>query len=297
HLVNKAREMAATLLGASKNEIIFGANTTTLAFRIARAMSREWKAGEGNIVVTELDHHANVDPWVTAADDKEVGVRAIPLNTETLELDYAVADQLIDEQTKLVAVGLASNAVGTINDVSRIIQRAKEVGALVVIDALHAVPHFAVNFKKLDVDLMFCSAYKFFGPHVGIVAIKHNLYDQLFTFKLQPHPSYIPDKLETGTINFEGLIGVIETIEFMATFGQGETLRERLDTAYEQFETYEDMIADRLRNGLAQVDGVTLYQALTSRKTPTVAFRVDGISPEDVCRQMSELAIHIESGD
>src|SRR5699024_6995805 len=208
-----------------------------------------------------------------------------------------VADQLIDEQTKLVAVGLASNAVGTINDVSRIIQRAKEVGALVVIDALHAVPHFAVNFKTLDVDLMFCSAYKFFGPHVGVAAIKHNLYEQLFAFKLQPHPSDIPDKLETGTINFEGLIGVIETIKFMAAFGQGETLRERLDSAYKQFETYEDMLADKLRNGLSQVDGVTLYQASTSRKTPTVAFRVDGISPEDVCRKMSELAIHIESGD
>lgn len=297
-LVDKARSSAATLLGAETSEIVFGANTTTLAFRIARALSREWKADEGHVVVTELDHHANIDPWVTAAYDKGIDVRTIPLNTDTLQLDYDVANKLINEETKLVAIGLASNAVGTINDVSRVIKRAKEVGALVVVDAVHAVPHFSVNFKELGADLLFCSVYKFFGPHVGIVAIKNNFYKDLFTFKLQPHPSEKPEKLETGTANFEGLVGTTAAIEWIASLGEGDTLRTRLESAYEQFEAYEHMVADHLRTGLSAIDGVTIYQAPdSSPKTPTVAFRVDGIAPNKVCKQMAELGIHIESGD
>lgn len=297
-LVDKARASAAALLGADKEEIAFGANTTTLAFRAARAISHNWKAGDGNIVVTELDHHANVDPWVTAADDKGIEIKKIPLNPETLTLDYDSLDDVIDEKTKLVAVGLASNAIGTINDVSRIIQRTKEVGALTVIDAVHAVPHFAVDFKKLDADLLFCSAYKFFGPHVGIVAIKRTFFERLSIFKLQPHPAFVPDKIETGTINFEGLIGVTEAIRVIAGFGKGESLRERIVSGYERIETYENMLAGKLRKDLAEIAGVTLFQASEpALKTPTVAFRVEGIDPKEVCRSMAELAIHIECGD
>lgn len=297
-IVDHARLTAATLLGADAKEIVFGANTTTLAFRIARSISKDWQPKMGNIVVTELDHHANIDPWVTAAQDKGLEVRSIPVLKDTLTLDLEQAEKMIDEETKLIAIGYASNAVGTINEVEQIVNWAKKAGALVIVDAVHAVPHFLVDFKALQADIMFCSAYKFFGPHVGVAAICHEFYEELSTFKLRPHPSETPYKLETGTINFEGLIGLIEAIRWIAHIGEGSSLREQLKSAYRQFEAYENMLADRLRQGLSSLQGITLYQAPTSvPKTPTVAFTIKHIPPKKVCEKMAELAIHIESGD
>lgn len=297
-IIDKAREVSAILLGSERDEIAFGSNTTTLAFRVARAISREWEQGEGNIVITELDHHANVDPWVTAATDKRIDINKITLNRETLTLELENIESVINEKTKLVAIGLASNAVGTINQVDRVIKRAKKVGAIVVIDAVHAVPHFSVDFKKLDANLLFCSAYKFFGPHVGIVAIKRDLFERLELFKLEPAPTNVPNKLETGTINFEGLVGVIEAINVIAGFGQGISLRERIISGYVRIEKYENLLVERLRNGLAEIRGVSLYQAPeTVQKTATVAFCVNGFEPVEVCRRMAEQAIHIEGGD
>ncbi len=297
-IVERARASSAALLGSDCENIAFGANMTTLAFRIARALSREWREGKGNIVVTELDHHANVDPWKTAAEEKGLDVRTIQLNPDTLTLDDGKVDEVIDEQTELVAIGLASNVVGTINDVCRVVQRAKEVDALAVIDGVHAVPHFLVDFKQLGADILFCSAYKFFGPHVGIVAVKRDLLERLKMYKLKPHPGGVPEKLETGTINFEGLVGVTEAVHFIAGFGTGQSLRERIADGYKNIETHEKALADRLRAGLADIEGVTLYQAPDPiPKTPTVAFRVTGVHPVEVCHRMAEQAIHIESGN
>ncbi|MGM8363902.1 cysteine desulfurase-like protein [Virgibacillus sp. W0181] len=297
-IVDEARELSATLLGAHKDEIVFGANTTTIAFRIARALFREWNEEDGNIVVTELDHHANIDPWVTAADDRGLDIHKLPLDTSKLTLNTENLEDIITNNTKLVAIGLASNVIGTINNLEPIIKRAKEVGALVAIDAVHAVPHFAVDFKQLGADILFCSAYKFFGPHVGIAAINREVYENLQLFKLRPAPNDLPDKLETGTINFEGLVGVMEAIRVIAGFGEGETLREQLLSGYERMEAYENKLADRLREGLGKIENVIMYQAPDSvRKTPTVAFRVEGTGPEKVCRQMAGLGVHIEYGD
>src|SRR5690625_4743054 len=237
-IVNEAREHVATLLGAQKENIAFGANMTTLSFRIARAVSENWGYGKGNIVVTEIDHHANIDPWITAAHSRNVKVEKLTFNPNMKTLEYHALEETITEETKLVALGLASNAIGTINDYTPIIRRAKEVGALVALDAVHAVPHFSVNFQDLGADFLFCSAYKFFGPHVGIVAIGVRAFNEMNIFKLQPVLNEPPEMLETGTLNFEGLIGVTEAIKFMASIGKGNLLREQIDSAYEKMLVY-----------------------------------------------------------
>lgn len=296
-IVDEAREHVAILLGTNKKNIAFGANMTSLAFKVARAISRDWD--HGNIVVTEMDHHANVDPWVTVAVEKDLTVNKITLNKDTKTLNYDQLTELINEETKLVAIGLASNAIGTINDCEAVISRAKEVGALVAIDGVHAVPHFSVDFTKLGADFLFCSAYKFFGPHVGMVAIHEDVFDKLEPYKLEPAPDEAPEKLETGTLNFEGLVGVTEAIKFIASIGEGNLLREQLDSAYRKMTQYEDYLANRLRSSFAEMDHVILHQAGEHvNKTPTVAFQVKGMEAEDVCTYLQEkYALHLEYGN
>jgi len=297
--VDEAREYAATLLGTEKQNIAFGANMTTLTFRIARALSENWIKNEGNIVVTEMDHHANIDPWLTAAKSKGLAIHTIKLDNKTKTLDLETLEETITEQTKLVAIGLASNAIGTINNLEPVVNRAKEIGALVVLDAVHAVPHFEVNFDQLGADFLFCSAYKFFGPHVGIAAIDAKVFKNLNVFKLQPAPNEAPEKLETGTLNFEGLVGVTESIRFIASIGEGNFLKEQLTSAYKKMWHYENHLADHLRKGLAALDHVTLYQAADDvSKTPTVAFQVHEMDAKLVCHHLAQkYALHLEYGD
>jgi len=298
-VVEEAREHAAILLGADKENIAFGSNMTSLAFRVSRAVSEKWAQSRGNIVITEMDHHANVDPWITAARTKNLAIHTIKVNSDSKTLDLSTLEKLITKETKLVAIGLASNAIGTINDYKPVIERAKEVGALVAADAVHAVPHFAVDFKSLGADFLFCSAYKFFGPHVGIVAIRDEIFRELDVFKLQPAPKEPPQKLETGTLNFEGLVGVTEAIRFMASMGDGNLLREQLESAYENLLVYENHLAERLRQGLLEIDHVTLFQAGSDvEKTPTVAFQVKGMEANLVCHHLAGgHALHLEYGD
>lgn len=297
-IVQNAREHVAEFIGADANEIVFGENMTSLAFRIARLISQEWHESDGNIVITEMDHHANIDPWVTAAEEADIDVHTIKLNPQSLTLDLSHLDTIINEKTKLVAISLASNAVGTIHNVQHIIDRAKEVGALIALDAVHAVPHFQVNFEQLQGDFLFCSAYKFFGPHIGIVAVNEDVMKKLKPFKVKPAPEKMPDMLETGTINFEALVGVTEAIQFIASLGEGNLLSEQLSSSYKKLIQYENTLAEKLRNTLKELNNITLFQAdETEQKTPTIAFRVDGWHSADVCRELAEkYAIHIEYG-
>lgn len=298
-IVQDAREHVAQLIGAEPDEIVFGENMTSLAFKIAHLISQNWNNETGNIVITEMDHHANIDPWITVAEQNNIDINTIELDPNTLTLDLSQLESLINEETKLVAVGLASNAIGTINDVQQIIDRAKEVGALVALDAVHAVPHFQVNFKQLQSDFLFCSAYKFFGPHIGIVAVNEDVIQHVKPFKVKPAPNTMPEVLETGTINFEGLVGVIKAIQFIASLGEGNFLSEQLASSYEKLIEYENKLANKLRHHLEQLDNITLFQADHSHeKTPTIAFRVDGWNSADVCTELAEkYAIHIEYGD
>ena len=297
-IIAETRQTVAAFLGAQPQEIAFGPNMTTLNLAISRALSRTWEAGS-EIVVSELDHRANVDPWLLAARDRGVHVKWLTVDKETLTLNLDELDSLITEKTKLVAIGLSSNAVGTVTNVSKVAKRAHEAGAVVAVDAVHAAPHIVIDRDELGADILLCSAYKFFGPHVGIAAIRSNLFEQLEPYKLHPAPTYIPDKLETGTQNHEGIAGVNGAISFISTLGRGATLREKLVNAMNTVEEHENRLADKLRQALRALPGVTLYAAPEPyRKTPTLAFRVASLSPRQVCETMAEeYGIFIADGD
>ncbi len=296
-IIAGARRASGAFLGADPDEVAFGHNMTTLTLAVSRALSKGWDESS-EVVVTEIDHRANVDPWVLAATDRGAAVRWLPVDAATLTLNLTNLDELINERTRLVAVSLASNAVGTVNDVARISERAREVGAIVAVDAVHAAAHIPLDRDALGADVLTCSAYKFFGPHVGITAIRRDVFEAMEPYKLAPGPGRIPDKLETGTQSHEGLAGVEAAISFVATLGSGATLREKLVSGMQEIESYEADLANSARVRLREMSGVTLYAAPDGvRKTPTLAFRLEGRSPVEVCEHMSERGIFVAGGD
>ena len=291
------RMAAADFLGAAPDEVAFGANMTTLTFEISRALARGWDR-DSEIVVTELDHRANVDPWLVAAAEQGARVRWVSVDPETLTLDENDLEQSITGRTKLVAIGLASNAVGTVNDVAAVAERAHSTGALVAVDAVHAAPHLPSDRDAIGADVITCSAYKFFGPHVGVTAIRRDLFEKLGVYRLDPAPDYIPDKLETGTQNHEGIAGVKGALKFISSLGEGTSQREKLTSAMKAVEEQETALAENFRIALRDIPGVKLYAAPDGvRKTPTIAFTVQGKAPEDVCTRMLEHGFFIAAGD
>ena len=295
-ILRDARQAAADLLGAEPDEVAFGANMTTLTFAISRALARTWDK-DSEIVVTELDHRANVDPWLLAAAERGAAVRWVRVNPETLTLEGEDIEGAINEKTKLVAVGLASNAVGTVNDVAAIAKRAHEAGAFVAVDAVHAAPHIPVDRDAIGADILTCSAYKFFGPHVGVTAVKRDLLEALSAYKVEPAPDYIPDKLETGTQNHEGIAGVKGALDFIASLGDGGSQRERLLSGMWAVEEYEADLAARFRAALREIPGMEIYAAPEGvRKTPTVAFRVSGYTPREVTERMAQEGLFVADG-
>jgi len=295
-ILRDTRQAMADFLGAEPDEIAFGANMTTLTFAISRALARTWDKNS-EIVVTELDHRANVDPWLLAAAEREATVRWVRVNPETLTLEQDDLERAINEKTKLVAVGLASNAVGTVNDVAAIAKRAREAGAFVAVDAVHAAPHIPVDRDEIRADVLTCSAYKFFGPHVGVTAVRRDLLEDLSTYKVEPAPDYIPDRLETGTQNHEGIAGVKGATGFIASLGDGATPRERLISGMRAIEEYEADLAAKFRAALRDIPSVELYAAPDGvRKTPTLAFRLNGYTPREVTERMAQEGYFVADG-
>ena len=295
-LLAETRQAMADFLGARPQEIAFGANMTTLTFALSRALSRTWEAGS-EIVVTELDHRANVDPWLIAAGERGARPRWIRVNPETLTLDLGDIEEQINDRTVLVAVGLASNAVGTVNDVARLARRAREVGAVVAVDAVHAAPHIPMDRDEMGADVLTCSAYKFFGPHVGVAAVRQDLFERLKVDGLDPAPDFIPEKLETGTQNHEGVAGVEGALDFIASLGSGKSMRERLADGMRAIEDYEADLAAGFRAALHELPRITLYAAPDGvRKTPTFAFRVEGLTPREVCESVLKDGYFVANG-
>jgi cysteine desulfurase family protein (TIGR01976 family) len=291
------RTAAADFLGAAPDEIAFGANMTTLTFALSRALAQQWDE-KSEIVVTELDHRANVDPWLMAATEKGAKVRWVRVDPETLTLRREDVARNINEKTRLVAIGLASNAVGTVNDVAAVAERAHGMGAVVAVDAVHAAPHIPVDRDGIGADILTCSAYKYFGPHVGVTAVRRDLFETLDVYRLEPTPEHIPDKLETGTQNHEGIAGVKGALDFISSLGEGNSQREKLMSAMEAIEEHEADLAATFRAGLGDLPRVELYAAPDGvRKTPTVAFRVQGHTTEEVCARMLEHGFFIAAGD
>ncbi|HYK04486.1 MAG TPA: cysteine desulfurase-like protein [Thermoanaerobaculia bacterium] len=297
-IIRGAREAAADLLNANANEIAFGANMTTLTFHLGRALGRMWSEGD-EVIITELDHHANVAPWRALSTDRGVVVKSARLNCEASQLDYDHLASLVTDRTKLIAAGGASNALGTINDLERIAKIARDAKALFFVDAVHLAPHELVDVKRIGCDFLACSAYKFYGPHVGILFGRHELLDTIPFPKLAPAPDRAPERVETGTQNHEGIAGVAATIDFLASIGgEGGTRRERLTRAYAALHEQGLLLTRKLWEALSAMKHVRLYgPPPTEPRTPTVSFVVEGMHCDDLARALAEKAIFASSGD
>jgi len=292
-----AREALADFLGGRPAEVAFGANMTTLTFHLGRALGRRWSPGD-EIVVTELDHHANVDPWRQLARERGLVVRAVRFRPETGQLDMGDLAAAIGPRTRLLAIGAASNALGTINDVRRAADLARSSGALVFVDAVHYAPHVPVDVVGLGADFLACSAYKFYGPHVGVLWGRQALLEELDLPKLEPSPENAPDRVETGTQNHEGIVGAAAAVDFLASLAEGPDRRTRLAASMAALHARGQELVDRLWSGLRAIPGVTVYGPPPSApRTPTVAFTMRGRASEDVARALADRAVFVSNGD
>src|SRR5947209_5552775 len=257
-IIESARETLADFLGASHDEIVFGANATTLAYHVSRALGRTFSAGD-EIVVTELDHHANVAPWQALVRERGVVLSVVRMDTETGALDWGDFESKVNERTKLVAVGAASNALGTITDTSRALRLAREAGAYFFVDAVHFAPHNLIDVRAIECDFLVCSAYKFYGPHVGALFCRRELLESLPFPKLIPAPDYAPEVAETGTQNHEGICGAAAAANFLASLAEGDSKRERLRASFDALHARGAELTKRMWQGLSDIEGVKLY--------------------------------------
>src|SRR5437667_1700537 len=287
-LIDSARSVLADFLNAGSTEIVFGANMTTLTFHLAHALGRGYER-EDEILVTELDHHANVAPWRALEKEHGVKVRTVKMISETGELDWEDFSRQLNERTKLVAIGAASNALGTINDVRRAEEMAHSLGAQIFVDAVHFAPHELIDVRDWNCDFLACSAYKFYGPHIGILYGRHDLLESLDFPKLIPAPDTAPERAETGTQNHEGIAGASAAVDFLASFAPGSTRRERLRAAFQHLHQRGDTLVTRLWHGLREIERVCLYGPPPgTTRTPTIAFTVNDLPSIDVAKKVAE---------
>lgn len=297
-VVAAARSAIADLFGAQPNEIVFGQNMTSLTYAMSRALARTWSSGD-NIVLTRLDHDANVSPWMQAAADVGVEVRFVDFDPEDgCDLDLSTLTAALDTRTRLVAFTHASNAVGTITPVAEIVQMAHSVGALTYVDAVHYTPHGLIDVAASGTDFLVASAYKWFGPHNGCLFGRHELLSELDPYKLRPAPADAPDKWETGTQSFESLAGVTAAVDYIASMGEGIGRRERIVSAYENLGEHETALTNRFLAGVEALPNVTLFgHSSAEGRTATFAIDVDGISPAMVAKTLGDEGCFVWSGD
>ena len=295
-MLDDTRRTVATFLGSDDPRTIsFGANMTTLNFSLSRAIARTLRKGD-EIVITQLDHEANRGPWL-ALQDQKIVVREVLLKRDGT-LDYEDFRQKINRKTKLVAMGLASNALGTVNDVERVRTWTREVDALLLIDAVHYAPHFLVDVAALGTDFLLCSAYKFYGPHVGILYSRSGLLDQLQTERLRTQDANAPYRIETGTLNHASIAGVKAAIDYLSGIGKGIDLRSRLVSAYDRIHTHENALGSQIYDGLKKIPGVTIYGPSfdSGKRAPTISFTVHGFTAREVCKKLADKALFAWDG-
>ena len=311
-ILHEAHVAIADLLNAqSPDEIIFGPNMTTLTFALSRALGRLLNPGD-EIVVTRLDHDADVAPWLLLAEDRGAVVKWVDILEKDCTLDMADFESQITERTRIVACGYASNAVGTINDVKAVVDMAHAAGALVFVDAVQYVPHGPTDVQALGCDFLACSPYKFFGPHIGVMYGKYDLLDQLRAYKVRPAKNKPPSKFETGTQNHEGFAGTLGAVEYVAWVGEqfGTKLqtsnlksqrRLALEAGMAAMMEYEQGLSERLISGLSQVPGLKIWGITDlnqlNRRVPTVSFTLEGWHPLDVAKKLGEQNIFVWDGN
>jgi cysteine desulfurase family protein (TIGR01976 family) len=296
-IIDSARSVLSDFLNASSTEIVFGANMTTLTFHLARALGRDYERDD-EILVTELDHHANIAPWRALEKERGVKVRMVKMIPETGELDWDDFSRQLNGRTKLVAIGAASNALGTINDVRRAGEMAHSLGAQIFVDAVHYAPHESIDVRDWNCDFLACSAYKFYGPHIGLLYGRHDLLDSLDFPKLFPAPDSAPERAETGTQNHEGIAGAAAAVDFLASLAPGPTRRESLRAALEQLHRRSNALITQLWNGLREIERVRLFgPAPGTARTPTIAFTVNGVASIEVAEKLAERGVFLSHGD
>ncbi len=307
-VAREARAAMADFVNApSPDEIIFGQNMTAITFHLSRSLGRLFEPGD-EIILSQMDHDANVEPWRLMARDFDLQVRWLPFDTESFELDLTQLDELLTGRTRLVCVGGASNLTGTINDVTTICARAKSAGALTYIDAVQSAPHIVTDVQQFGCDFLVCSAYKFFGPHQGILWGRRDVLERLEPYKVRPAPAELPWCFEPGTQSHEGMAGTGAAVDYFADVGAallpagttGSSRRQRLTAALEALFAYEKTLADRLVAGLQSIPGVSVKGIsdpdAMDRRVPTVAFTHERFDPDAIARALAERNIFVWSG-
>jgi cysteine desulfurase family protein (TIGR01976 family) len=303
--------LADFLNAPSPDEIVFGPNMTTLTFHVSRALGRLLDEGD-EIIVTRLDHDADIAPWL-ALEERGAIIRWVDIHPDDCTLDMADFEKHLSTKTKIVAVGGASNAVGSVNDLHTIIPLAHMAGALVFVDAVHLAPHEPIDVQDLDCDLLACSVYKFYGPHLGVLYGKYDLLDRLPAYKVRPSGKNPPDKFETGTQNHEAIAGARAAIDYLASVGEKYGTRFagdfdaftgrrlHLKTALAAIKAYERELLARLLRGLREIPGVRIYgitdSARFAYRTPTVAFTLEGQSPREIAERLGRENIYVWDGN
>lgn len=295
-IVIGARQAMADLLGADPAGIVFGRSMTQLTYDMARTLAKDWRPGD-EVVVTRLDHDANIRPWVQAADAVGATVRWADFDPKTGELPVAAIEEVLTEQTKLVALTAASNLLGTRPDIESVAASVHAAGALLYVDGVHLTPHAPVDVTALGADFYACSPYKFLGPHLGVLTAAPKLLASLSFDKLLPATDAVPERFELGTLPYELLAGTTAAVDFLAAITPGDgDRRTRLTRSMRALEEYESGLLARLEAGLAGIDGITTYGSPQRRRTPTVLFSVDGTAGADVHRALAEHDVNAPAG-
>jgi cysteine desulfurase family protein (TIGR01976 family) len=313
-ILDQAHQAMADMLNAvSKDEIVFGANMTTLTLNLSRALARTFNPGD-EIVVTRLDHDANISPWLLVAEDRGCKITWVDFDVEDCTLQLDDFARALEHKPKLVAFGYASNAVGTINPVHRLTRMAHEAGALVYVDAVQYAPHGPIDVQDIGCDFLVCSAYKFFGPHVGVLYGRYDLLDGLTAYKVRPASARPPGKFETGTQNHEGIAGVLGATEYLAwvgdTFGgEGEAWREAgfigrklaVHKGLAAIRSYEFELSRALIGAIESVRGTRIYGIAdpkrVDQRVPTVSFRLEGKHPRSIAEALDKEGIYVWNGN
>jgi cysteine desulfurase family protein (TIGR01976 family) len=290
-MIEETREKVAAFLGAPGGKhISFGHNMTTLNYMLSRALGKHFQPGD-EILITQLDHEANRGPWLALREEgiivREIGIK------EDATLDYDDLEAKLNENTRLVAMGFSANTTGTVNDVKRVREMTYQVGAWLLVDAVHYAPHFSLNVTGLGVDFLLCSAYKFYGPHIGILYSKEGLLDSIPAYRLRTQEQHAPYSIETGTLNHAAISGTGAAVEYIASFGEGKDLREKTVSAMGRLAKYEHILAKQIFDGLQEIPGVFVVGPTfdSGQRAPTVSFTMKGKDPIEVCSRLNEKGI------
>ncbi len=299
-LVNEAHQACADFYNAkSAEEIVFGQNMTSLTFHMSRCLGRKFRRDD-EIVLSRMDHDANVAPWLLLADDLGLVVKWMDFDTGTYEFADDALTKVLSERTKLVALGFASNCTGTVNEVKHFATEAKAAGALVYVDAVQFAPHYPIDVQALGADVVVSSAYKWFGPHQGVLWGRKELLEETFSYKVRPAGDDLPHKFETGTLSHEGMAGCLGAIEYLVQFGEGPTRAKQIASAWGRLADYERQLTLRLIEGLRSFKGLTIRGVTSAnamhRRVPTVSFTLNGHHPTDLAKGFARDNIFVWSG-